>query len=179
MTETQRAAIHVALGALQTDNPSRHADAVVALRAALAEPERPVAEYRGWYCAHCECGVDSSDVTFHEQHTVCGRVITDDRPPPVQEPDPCPGCRPGVVCRTPACGRLKLKAAPKAQQPAPPDDVPLLTDEELKHLLSQSDLLDMFRHIGWYSAPEAGFRKHGATLIRTIEQAVRQKAGLA
>lgn len=21
--------------------------------------------------------------------------------------DPCPGCRPGIVCRTPACGRLK------------------------------------------------------------------------
>lgn len=24
--------------------------------------------------------------------------------------DPCPGCRPGGVCRTPSCGRLKQKA---------------------------------------------------------------------
>ena len=45
-------------------------------------------EYKGWYCAHCERGVDGSEVTFHEQHEVCGRVITDDVPPkPVkQEP---------------------------------------------------------------------------------------------
>lgn len=38
-------------------------------------------EYVGWYCAHCERGVDASEVTYHEQHEVCGRVITDDRPP--------------------------------------------------------------------------------------------------
>lgn len=38
-------------------------------------------DYKGWYCAHCQCGVDGSEVTFHGQHTVCGRVITDDRPP--------------------------------------------------------------------------------------------------
>ena len=24
------------------------------------------------------------------------------------EPDPCPGCNKGYVCRTPKCGRLKL-----------------------------------------------------------------------
>jgi len=34
--------------------------------------------------------------------------------PPVKIPsrmteDPCPGCRPGVVCRTPRCGRLKTR----------------------------------------------------------------------
>lgn len=34
-----------------------------------------------WYCAHCQRGVDASEVTFHEQHTVCGRTITDDTPP--------------------------------------------------------------------------------------------------
>lgn len=32
----------------------------------------------------------------------------DDHPPVSLKPaDPCPGCRPGVVCRTPSCGRLK------------------------------------------------------------------------
>ena len=41
----------------------------------------PSDEYVGWYCAHCERGVDASEVTYHEQHEVCGRVITDDRPP--------------------------------------------------------------------------------------------------
>lgn len=38
-------------------------------------------EYVGWYCAHCQRGVDASEVTYHEQHEVCGRVITNDRPP--------------------------------------------------------------------------------------------------
>jgi hypothetical protein len=28
--------------------------------------------------------------------------------PQEQITDPCPGCTPGHVCRTPACGRLKL-----------------------------------------------------------------------
>ena len=41
----------------------------------------PNDEYIGWYCAHCERGVDASEVTYNEQHTVCGRVITDDKPP--------------------------------------------------------------------------------------------------
>lgn len=26
-----------------------------------------------------------------------------------QTADPCPGCRPDTVCRTPACGRLKAR----------------------------------------------------------------------
>lgn len=41
----------------------------------------PSDEYVGWYCAHCERGVDASEVTYHEHHQACGRVITDDRPP--------------------------------------------------------------------------------------------------
>ena len=41
----------------------------------------PDDEYVGWYCAHCQRGVDASEVTCHEQHEACGRVITDDRPP--------------------------------------------------------------------------------------------------
>ena len=44
-------------------------------------PSVPDDEYIGWYCSHCERGVDASEVTYHEQHTVCGRVITHDRPP--------------------------------------------------------------------------------------------------
>ena len=54
-------------------------------RAALAgkplPEQKPVEEYNGWYCAHCRRGVDGSEVTFREQHTECGRVITNDRPP--------------------------------------------------------------------------------------------------
>ena len=48
----------------------------------------PAPAFNGWYCAHCQRGVDGSEVTYHEQHTVCGRVITDDVPPapaPAQE----------------------------------------------------------------------------------------------
>lgn len=49
----------------------------------MGEPAQPAPsdEYVGWYCAHCERGVDASEVTYHEQHQACGRVITDDRPP--------------------------------------------------------------------------------------------------
>jgi hypothetical protein len=39
-----------------------------------------VPEFNGWYCAQCQCGVDPSEVTYHETHTVCGRYITDDEP---------------------------------------------------------------------------------------------------
>jgi hypothetical protein len=46
-----------------------------------------------------------------------------------------------------------------------------LTDEQAKDLLKHSDLLDMFEHIGWYSAPKNGFNKHGISLIRAIEAA--------
>ena len=59
---------------------------VEATRAAIltanssAQPA-PDDEYVGWYCAHCLRGVDASEVTYHEQHEACGRVITDDRPP--------------------------------------------------------------------------------------------------
>jgi hypothetical protein len=61
--------------------------ALEAVRAALASaPAAPAPEYAGWYCAHCQRGVDGSEVTFHEQHQACGRVITDDRPPAAPTP---------------------------------------------------------------------------------------------
>jgi hypothetical protein len=54
-----------------------------------------------------------------------------------------------------------------------------LTDEEISLLLNQSDLLDMFENIGWYSAPKNGFKKNSATLIRAIEAKLKQKNGYA
>src|SRR5690606_34344450 len=52
------------------------------LAAAPPSPQPPAAPaFNGWYCAHCQRGVDASEVTYNEQHTVCGRVITDDLPP--------------------------------------------------------------------------------------------------
>lgn len=50
-------------------------------KAATEAAKAASTEFKGWYCAHCQRGVDASEVTFHEQHTVCGRVITDDCPP--------------------------------------------------------------------------------------------------
>lgn len=50
---------------------------VAALQTSLPQPD----DFKGWYCAHCERGVDASEATFNEQHQECGRVITDDRPP--------------------------------------------------------------------------------------------------
>lgn len=53
-----------------------------ALAALQSQPAAP--EFNGWYCAHCQRGVDAIEVTYHEQHTVCGRVITNDAPPAPQ-----------------------------------------------------------------------------------------------
>jgi hypothetical protein len=58
-------------------------------------------------------------------------------------------------------------AIPPAAQPAPAP----LTDEQAKKLLKDSDLLEMFENIGWYSAPLKGFNKNGLALIRAIEAA--------
>jgi len=53
-----------------------------------------------------------------------------------------------------------------------------LTDEQAKALLASSALLDMFQHIGWYSAPRDGFNRHALTLIRSIEAAHGIKVGV-
>lgn len=165
------------------------------IAAALAEPERPVAEYRGWYCAHCECGVDSSDVTFHEQHTVCGRVITDDRPPPPQEPaanmwesfaayliDKCEG---EVISEESMQRSLAdmlsdpAYTAPQAQPPAPPADVPMLTDDEIdscEEVARKSFHRSQRQVRGQMFSASDSPDWHRA---KAVEQAVRQKAGLA
>ena len=73
-----------------TEQPSNHYDDVrESMRQAFEQPaQQQEPEYKGWYCAHCQRGVDSSEVTNHEQHTVCGRVITDDVPPKAQRQEP-------------------------------------------------------------------------------------------
>lgn len=48
--------------------------------------QRGAEPFKGWYCSHCQRGVDASEVTYHEQHTECGRVITDDEPPATPQP---------------------------------------------------------------------------------------------
>ena len=50
-----------------------------------------------------------------------------------------------------------------------------LTDEESNSLLNQSDLLDMFENIGWYSAPKNAFKKNSAIFIRAIEAKLKEK----
>lgn len=46
------------------------------------------------------------------------------------EPDPCPGCRKGGVCRTPSCGRLKLPVDhPYRNAQAQPERKPLFSIE--------------------------------------------------
>lgn len=54
-------------------------------------------EFHGWYCAHCQHGVDASDVTFHEQHTVCGRMIANDVPPRPQASAAVPDVPQGAI----------------------------------------------------------------------------------
>lgn len=66
----------------------------------------------------------------HEGARILARAVLamdaalSDAPLTQAEPDrdPCPGCRKGIVCRTPACGRLKL-----------PSDHPLRTYKPEPH----------------------------------------------
>ncbi|MFZ2172344.1 MAG: hypothetical protein WAW61_22250 [Methylococcaceae bacterium] len=51
-------------------------------------PAKPTLTFNGWYCPHCETGVDPSDVTFSEHHQVCGTFIGDTEPPELEKPDP-------------------------------------------------------------------------------------------
>ena len=50
-----------------------------------------------------------------------------------------------------------------------------LTDDETKEQIKHSDLLDMFEHIGWYSAPRKGFDKNAIRLIQSIEAKLKEK----
>jgi hypothetical protein len=65
-----------------------HREAYAAMLAAA--PEAPAQasavddDYKGWYCAQCQRGVDAREVTSHEQHEACGRFIAHDRPPKVE-----------------------------------------------------------------------------------------------
>lgn len=53
-----------------------------ALARTPAPPPGPKPVRWGWYCPHCQRGVDGSEVTFHEQHLACGTYIGDAEPPP-------------------------------------------------------------------------------------------------
>lgn len=57
-----------------------------------------------------------------------------------------------------------------ALRPVGGADMPAaMTAEQVKRLLTQSDLWDMHLHMGWYSNPEGAFKKHGAALVRAVE----------
>lgn len=68
-------------------------------------------DYKGWYCAHCQRGVDGSEVTFHEQHTVCGRVITDDLPPKQPQAEAVPKLQVLYRSMRESCGRTNWTAS--------------------------------------------------------------------
>jgi len=61
-----------------------------------------------------------------------------------------------------------LKRVYQAMSALRPQAVPM-TDEQAKQFLKRSALLDMFLHIGWYSAPRKGFDEHALSLIRAVE----------
>ena len=60
---------------------------------------------------------------------------------------------------------LALRPAQQSAQQAVP-----MTEEQAKQFLKRSDLLDMFLHIGWYSAPRKSFDEHALSLIRAVER---------
>jgi|APGre2960657404_1045060.scaffolds.fasta_scaffold00085_39 hypothetical protein len=50
-----------------------------------------------------------------------------------------------------------------------------LTDQEKMTIVSHSDLLQMFEHIGWYSSPKASFVKNSKLLIDEVQKALAEK----
>lgn len=52
------------------------------LAAALTAQAEQRGDVSGWYCAHCQHGVDPVDVTFGETHVYCGYPVTDCPAPP-------------------------------------------------------------------------------------------------
>ena len=74
----------------------------------------------------------------------------------------------------PAFSARQMREAMKhAPQPAQATQAVPMTDEEAKELIKKSDLLDMFLHIGWYSAPRKNFDTHALALIRAVEACER------
>lgn len=47
-------------------------------------------------------------------------------------------------------------------------ELPALSDEQIKQVLTNSDLWDMHQHMGWYSAPEKNFKTYGVMLARDL-----------
>lgn len=89
---------------------------------------------RGWSCTR-QAGHDGP----------CASVANDDleivnkamqrlaeQPAQQQEPDPCPGCLKGIVCKTPSCGRLKL-----------PVDHPFFAAPQRKPMTDEQRMIEM------------------------------------
>jgi len=78
---------------------------------------RPAEAQPGWYCAHCQRGVDAREVTYSEQHEVCGRYIANDDPPPPSAPEGGPVADCCEECGEPVseCGCYPKSV--KAEQP--------------------------------------------------------------
>lgn len=74
---------------------------------AVADPDNFVRVWHGTDPAGCSYGKTLDEAIDAAIEASNGA------PTKPAEADPCPGCRPGTVCRTPSCGRLKLRAASK------------------------------------------------------------------
>ena len=84
--------------------------------------------------------------------------------PTVQEPDPCPGCRKGVVCKTPSCERLKLPADHPYRTTPPAAPVPLRDEQIEKAATKLAECMDY----PWAQMPEQGkleMRNHAKAVI--------------
>ena len=66
--------------------------------------------------------------------------------------------------------------ADRAQRPA--REVRLLTPQEIVAVLEGSALWYMFQHMGWYSAPEMSFKRHGKSLAEELLRAACKANGL-
>lgn len=157
--------MRLALGALQTDNPSRHADAVVALRAALAEPA-PVQDHWSDCSTNNEPAYQAGDCDCMPTPAMCRAAVEFMNGAGVYDhvPREALDIEEGIYRSVWAAMEA---AAPQAQQPAPPADVPMLTEEEI----------DVALHA---ALPSLSYASEEAFIagVRVGEQAVRQKAGL-
>ena len=172
MTPTQIAAIKGMLAYFDSGNNIPVDKAVIkgncaevaALRAALAETA-PVQEPVGWSMTYNGSHVGN----FYESRSYAEERMTDLNG---KHPDALRTVEP-------------LYAAPQAQQPSPPADMPMLTDEELREAFAQSLTSTyvcgrVWNAWGYGTMSEDDFSPASECdeLLDSLVQAVRQKAGL-
>jgi hypothetical protein len=138
---------------VKAKDPQMQAVAIAALQEALAAPTPE--PFGWWFTPNGEFLLPTEVEVDNPRNYKTYRAMFIDTPPAAPK---VVDCHANGVC---------VQSGLRAEMSAP---VPL-TDEQAKQLLKDSDLLEMFENIGWYSSPRKAFNGNGLKLIRAAEAA--------